>query len=457
MNGSTCPEHAAYDRAVHGDTVGTASRSGRPAAPDGPAVPDFDVLRSEYRSVRAFSEELCRPLAIEDYVVQSMDDVSPAKWHLGHVSWFFETFLLLPELDGYEPFHPRFSFIFNSYYNAVGERHPRPRRGVLARPTVEEVLAYRRHVDRHMTRLLANVGAAGAERVASVVEIGLHHEQQHQELMVTDFKHVFGVNPLHPVYCPARGGGNGASPGALDWVPCAGGLRWFGHAGPGFAYDNEGPRHQRFLPPYRLADRLVTNGEYRCFMADGGYRRPELWLSDGWDAVNREGWEAPLYWSRDGSDWHQVTLSGLRPIAPSEPVVHVSYFEADAYARWAGVRLPTEFEWEASAMDETPAPESANFVEEKAFHPRPCPPGAGLRQLFGDAWEWTASDYAPFPGYRPAPGALGEYNGKFMCNQYVLRGGSCATPRTHVRATYRNFFPPDKRWQFSGIRLADDG
>ena len=439
-----------YDRAVQGDTIAPAARAGRPSAPE------FDVLLAEYRSVRAFSEELCRPLAIEDYVVQSMDDVSPTKWHLGHVSWFFETFLLLPELGGYEPFHPRFSFVFNSYYNAVGERHPRPQRGVLARPTVAEVLAYRRHVDRHMTRLLANVSAA-AERVASVVEIGLHHEQQHQELMVTDFKHVFGVNPLHPAYRPASAGGNGAPPGPLEWVPCAGGLRWFGHAGPGFAYDNEGPRHQRFLPPYRLADRLVTNGEYVNFMADGGYRRPELWLSDGWDAVNREGWEAPLYWSRDGSDWQQATLSGLRPLAPSEPVVHVSYFEADAYARWAGVRLPTEFEWEAAAMDATPAAAVANFVEEKAFHPRPCPPSAGLRQLYGDAWEWTASDYAPFPGYRPAPGALGEYNGKFMCNQYVLRGGSCATPRAHVRATYRNFFPPGKRWQFSGIRLADEG
>ncbi len=410
--------------------------------------------------MRSFSEELCAPLATEDYVVQSMDDVSPTKWHLGHVSWFFETFLLAPELAGYEPFHPRFGFVFNSYYNAVGERHPRPRRGLLARPTVEEVLAYRRHVDRHMTALLAESDEAVAARLTPVVEIGLHHEQQHQELMVTDFKHVFAINPLHPVYRPAAAGGNGALPAGAapaphDWVSYAGGLRWFGHDGTGFAYDNEGPSHQRFLQTYRLADRLVTNGEYRRFMDDGGYRRPELWLSDGWDAVNRNGWDAPLYWSRHADDWQHATLSGTRPVPPAEPVAHVSYFEADAYARWAGARLPTEFEWEAAAAAADFVP--ANFLEELAFHPRPCPPGAGVRQLFGDVWEWTSSDYAPFPGYRPAPGALGEYNGKFMCNQYVLRGGSCATSRAHIRATYRNFFPPDKRWQFTGIRLANEG
>ncbi len=433
--------------------VVTRSHPSRPSA--------ADALLADYHRVRAFSEELCRPLATEDYVVQSMDDVSPTKWHLGHVSWFFETFLLMPELAGYEPFHARFNFVFNSYYNAVGERHPRPRRGLLARPTVAEVLAYRRHVDRHMTALLANL--PDAERLAPVVAIGVHHEQQHQELMVTDFKHVFAINPLHPVYQPAAAGaGNGALPAAAPapshWVAYDGGLQWFGRHGRGFAYDNEGPRHQRFLQPYRLADRLVTNAEYLRFMADGGYRRPELWLSDGWDAVNRERWEAPLYWSRHGDDWQQVTLSGLRPVAPAEPVVHVSYFEADAYARWAGARLPTEFEWEAAAVAEvSPATAVANFVEDLAFHPRPCPPGAGVRQLYGDVWEWTSSDYAPFPGYRPASGALGEYNGKFMCNQFVLRGGSCATARTHIRATYRNFFPPDKRWQFTGIRLADEG
>lgn len=389
-----------------------------------------------------------------------MDDVSPAKWHLGHVSWFFETFLLMPESIGYEPFHPRFNFVFNSYYNAVGDRHPRPRRGLLARPTVDEVLAYRRHVDRHMTALLTGLHGADSERLAPVVEIGLHHEQQHQELLVTDFKHLFAINPLYPVYRPAATGSNGrlpAAPAPHGWLECAGGLRWFGHDGTGFAYDNEEPRHQRFLQPYRLADRLVTNAEYLRFMAGGGYRRPELWLSDGWDAVKREGWEAPLYWSRDGDEWQHMTLSGMRPVAPAEPVVHVSYFEADAYARWAGARLPTEFEWEAAAVTEPNAAAPANFVEDMTFHPRPCPPGTGIRQLFGDAWEWTASDYAPFPGYRPVPGALGEYNGKFMCNQYVLRGGSCATSRTHIRATYRNFFPPEKRWQFTGIRLADEG
>ena len=430
--------------------------------PEQVASRSADSLLADYRRVRSFSEELCRPLAIEDHVIQSMDDVSPAKWHLGHVTWFFETFLLAPELPGYDPFHPRFAFVFNSYYNAVGERHPRARRGLLARPTVAEVLAYRRHVDRNVTALLAGLSGADADRLAPVVEIGLHHEQQHQELMVTDIKHVFAVNPLHPVYRPAAGGGNGilkpgSSPSPCGWIACPGGLRWFGHDGEGFAYDNEGPRHQRFLQPYRLADRLVTNAEFLGFIADGGYRRPELWLSDGWDAITRGGWEAPLYWSRDGDDWQQMTLSGMRPVAPAEPVVHVSYFEADAYARWAGARLPTEFEWEAAAAAHAEADASANHVEELAFHPRPCPSGAGMRQLFGDVWEWTASDYAPYPGYRAAPGALGEYNGKFMCNQYVLRGGSCASPRAHVRATYRNFFPPDKRWQFTGIRLADDG
>ena len=420
-----------------------------------------DSLLADYRRVRSFSEELCRPLAIEDYVVQSMDDVSPAKWHLGHVTWFFETFLLAPELPGYHLFHPRFTFVFNSYYNAVGDRHPRPRRGLLARPTVAEVLAYRRHVDRNMTALLTGLRGADADRLVPVVEIGLHHEQQHQELLVTDIKHVFAINPLHPVYQPAAGGGNGVlPPGAPQlhgWISCSGGLQWFGHDGEGFAYDNEGPRHQRFVQPYRLADRLVTNAEFLGFIADGGYRSPVLWLSDGWDAVAAGGWEAPLYWSRHGDDWQQMTLSGMRPVPPAEPVVHVSYFEADAYARWAGARLPTEFEWEAAAAAHPAADASANFVEERAFHPRPCPSGAGMRQLFGDVWEWTASDYAPYPGYRAAPGALGEYNGKFMCNQYVLRGGSCASPRTHVRATYRNFFPPDKRWQFTGIRLADEG
>ena len=442
---------AAYDAAVSNDAAG------RPASSEGRAIAEPGSVLADYRSVRAFSEELCRPLVTEDYVIQSMDDVSPIKWHLGHVSWFFETFLLAPENTGYEPFHPGFSFIFNSYYNAVGDRHPRPSRGLLARPTVVEVLAYRRHVDRHVTKLLANSHAVDAQRAATVAAIGLHHEQQHQELMVTDFKHVFGINPLHPAYRPAPVVGSGTLQTTLSWVACEGGLHWFGHAGPGFAFDNEGPRHQRFLQPYRLADRLVTNGEYLQFMADGGYRRPELWLSDGWDAVNRQGWDAPLYWSRDGNDWRQSTLSGVRPVAPAEPVVHVSYFEADAYARWTGARLPTEFEWEAAAAEVTPAAEAANFAEQMAFHPRRCPHGVGVRQMFGDAWEWTASDYAPYPGYRPAPGALGEYNGKFMCSQHVLRGGSCATPRSHIRATYRNFFPPDKRWQFSGIRLADDG
>jgi ergothioneine biosynthesis protein EgtB len=412
-------------------------------------------LAGLYLEVRRFSEKLCEPLVTEDYVIQSMPDVSPTKWHLAHTTWFFETFLLPDISRNYRPFDPGYRYLFNSYYNAVGPQFPRPRRGLLARPTVEQVWQYRRYVDRAVLEALAGTGRDGLGALAGVFELGLNHEQQHQELMLTDLKHVFSCNPLRPVY-RARSVGRSDDPGALHWKDCPGDLHWIGHAGAGFAFDNEMPRHQVFVTPYRLAARLVTNAEYTNFMADGGYRRPELWLSAGWDAVRAHGWEAPLYWEQQDGQWLMMTLSGLRAVEPHEPVCHVSYFEADAYARWAGARLPSEAEWEIPANGMGVC---GNFAGDGNYHPLPLrPPGSGeaISQMFGDVWEWTASAYAPYPGFQPAAGALGEYNGKFMCNQLVLRGGSCATPRSHIRATYRNFFPPEARWQFSGIRLAGD-
>jgi ergothioneine biosynthesis protein EgtB len=405
------------------------------------------ALADRYRAVRRCTEELCAGLEVDDFGVQSMPDVSPTKWHLAHTSWFFETFVLAGGLAGYRVFHPRFGYLFNSYYNAVGDRQPRDRRGHLSRPTVREVFAYRAHVDEHMAALLD--GAVGG--LAGVVELGLHHEQQHQELIVTDLKHVFAGNPLRPVY-RARPPETSSSAGPTCWSEFPAGVRWVGHAGPGFAFDNETPRHREVVPGFRLADRPVTCGEYLAFVEDGGYGRPEWWLSDGWAVCRREGWSAPLYWERQGGGWQLMTLAGVRPLDEAEPVCHVSYYEADAFARRAGARLPTEAEWETAAEG---APEAGNFLEAGRFHPAP---GDGGRpaQLLGDIWEWTASPYVAYPGYRPAAGALGEYNGKFMCNQMVLRGGSCATPRSHIRKTYRNFFPPDARWQFSGIRLAQD-
>jgi ergothioneine biosynthesis protein EgtB len=381
-----------------------------------------------------------------------MPDVSPTKWHLAHTSWFFETFVLIPTLPHYSPFHPMYGYLFNSYYNAVGERHARPQRGLLTRPTVEEIYQYRAHVDEHMQALLLNGDEARLAAVADVIELGLHHEQQHEELLLTDLKHVLSCNPLRPAYRELPSSPAGTS-GPLGWQAYPGGIAWLGHDGAGFAFDNELPRHRVFLEPFRLGTRLVTNGEYLAFMADGGYTRPELWLSDGWNTVNAQDWQAPLYWEQRDGNWHEFTLGGLRPVAPNAPVCHVSYYEADAYARWAGARLPTEVEWEVAAAALRPA---GNFVESEAFHPVPAPPGDGLRQMYGDVWEWTASAYSPYPGFRPTAGALGEYNGKFMCSQLVLRGGSCATPLSHIRASYRNFFPPDARWQFSGIRLAND-
>ncbi len=401
---------------------------------------------ADYHAVRSASERLCDPLVTEDYVVQSMPDVSPTKWHLAHTTWFWETFLLAPHLPGYVPFDPAFAFLFNSYYVTVGDRHCRQNRGQLSRPTVADVYAYRRHVDAGMERLLDDLPAAAAD----LIDIGLNHEQQHQELMLTDVKHVFWVNPLRPAYRPARP--SAAAEGVpMKWVKFDGGVRQIGHAGDAFAFDNESPRHKVYLEPFELGSRLVTNGEWKRFMEDGGYARADCWLSAGLATAKAEEWRAPMYWIEQDGQWWNHTLTGLRPVVDAEPVCHVSYFEADAFARWAGSRLPTEAEWEVAAES---VPLAGRFVEHGDGHPAPAVAGDGLQQMFGDVWQWTASAYLGYPGFRPPPGALGEYNGKFMCNQFVLRGGSVATPASHIRRTYRNFFPPDARWQFMGLRLA---
>jgi len=413
------------------------------------------ALATRYQQVRQSTEALAAPLAVEDYVIQSMPDCSPTKWHLAHVSWFFETFLLKPSSADYRSLDPQYAYLFNSYYNAAGDKYPRPQRGLISRPTVGEVYQYRRHVDEHVLDLLECAAAEDLADLAPIVTLGLNHEQQHQELIVTDLKHMLSHNPLHPVYV-TRHPNSAAHVAPTSWSEFAEGVYWIGHEGSGFAFDNEQARHREFIQSFRLASQLVTNGEYMAFIQQGGYQRPEFWLSLGWATVQQLGWQAPLYWEEDDGAWWQYTLSGLRLVDPAEPVTHISYFEADAYARWAGARLPTEAEWEVAAAT---VPIDGNFVESGRFHPQPLNGTAssvGLAQMFGDVWEWTQSAYSPYPGFRIAPGALGEYNGKFMCNQYVLRGGSCATPRSHIRPTYRNFFPPEARWQFSGVRLARD-
>lgn len=415
-------------------------------------------LKRRFTGVRRSTEALCSSLTPEDYVLQSMPDASPVKWHLAHTSWFFEAFVLGPA--GLSPLHEAYGYLFNSYYNAVGERHDRPLRGLLSRPTAPEVYRYRAQIDERVLDQIDSLGQARFADLAPVIELGLHHEQQHQELLLTDIKHAFAQNPLRPAYRdggPRAAGASGerAAPPALGWVGHDEGVAEIGWAGEGFAFDNEGPRHRVYQRAYQLADRLVTSGEYLDFIAEGGYRRPDLWLSEGWAAVGEQGWEAPLYWERRDGRFQTMTLDGIRDIDPAEPVCHVSYYEADAYARFAGARLPTEAEWEIAAAS---ARIEGNFVESGALHPTALrrPAAEGPRQLFGDVWEWTASGYSPYPGFKPLGGALGEYNGKFMCNQLVLRGGSCVTPVSHIRATYRNFFPPQARWQFSGIRLARD-
>lgn len=420
------------------------------AAPDGAAEP----LLQQYEAVRRCSETLAAPLSAEDQQVQSMPDASPAKWHLAHTTWFFETFLLKERLQGYRPFDADFAFLFNSYYEGIGPRHARPQRGLLTRPPLQEVMDYRRHVDAAMARVAAD---APDEAVAPLIALGLNHEQQHQELLLMDIKHAFSCNPLHPAYAPAAAAAlRQAAP--LRWVGVDGGIREIGHDGDGFAFDNEAPRHEVMLRDFRIASRLVTNGEYLGFMRDGGYARPEFWFMDGIETVRREGWQAPLYWrERDGA-WLEFTLSGLRPLDPAAPVGHVSYYEAAAYAAWAGKRLATEAEWEcAAAALPRDIERGANLLGSGKLHPAAAEDGGRqARQMIGDLWEWTQSAYSTYPGFRPAAGAIGEYNGKFMANQMVLRGGSCVTPPGHIRITYRNFFYPHQRWMFAGIRLAED-
>ena len=428
-----------------------ASKGTEVATATGSEIDQSEDLRVRYRLIREFSEKLRETLEPEDCVVQTMPEASPVKWHLAHTSWFFETFVLKEALPNHNLIHAQYAYLFNSYYNAVGKMHCRPKRGLISRPTLRETLEYRRRVDGIMDAVFEK--PAILEKFAPVIRLGLHHEQQHQELILTDIKHVFSENPLRPVFCE-RSTPKSAPVALVSWLSFPAGVCEIGYKGVGFHFDNEGPHHRQFVEAFQLMPRLVTNGDYLEFIEDGGYRRPEFWLSLGWYTVNEQRWEAPLYWEkRDGSGW-VFTLAGMRELDKDEPVCHVSYFEADAFARWAKARLPNEFEWEVAAAD---LPYAGNFAENKRFHPQPLNQTATrqpLAQMFGDVWEWTSSSYSPYPGYAPTVGALGEYNGKFMCNQYVLRGGSCATSRSHIRKTYRNFFPPNARWQFTGIRLA---
>jgi ergothioneine biosynthesis protein EgtB len=413
-----------------------------------------------FGQVRLATEAIAAPLSPEDCQIQSMPDASPIKWHLAHTSWFFETFILAPNVPDYRPFRPEFKVLYNSYYNAVGDKHPRPERGLISRPSLSEIYAYRQYIDAAMGETVLSHPASMTPKIHALIELGINHEQQHQELMLTDIKHLFSCNPLAPVYQP-RWPLVAVAKVAPRFIELAGGLVEIGHSDTQrFAFDNEMPRHKVYLEPFALANLPVTHGDFEAFIDDGGYERPELWLSLGWDEVVRSGWDSPMYWRRVDGGWHTFTLHGLVPIDRDTPICHISYFEADAYARWAGARLPTESEWEHAAgivgrhVDD-------NHLESGLLHPvapreGTTPARHDLHKMMDDVWEWTSSSYAPYPGFRPAPGAIGEYNGKFMCNQNVLRGGSCVTPESHVRSTYRNFFPPSARWQFSGVRLARD-
>jgi ergothioneine biosynthesis protein EgtB len=429
------------------------------------------ALSDHFRRVRQASLALTAPLSPEDCQAQSMPDASPIKWHLAHTTWFFETFVLEPHEVGFQPYDPAFRVLFNSYYHGIGERHARPLRGALTRPALATVLGYREQVQNRVLELL---GSSRSAAVHALVTLGCHHEQQHQELMLTDLKHLLSCNPLQPSYAK-RWPLQRAGTAPLGWHPVDAGLTTIGHGDDGFAFDNEGPAHQAMVHPFVLANRPVTHGDWDAFIADGGYRDPRWWLSEGWDWVQRESVDAPLYWRADGHGaWTTFTLHGRVPVDPHTPIVHISYFEADAYARWLAahdqrpIRLPTEFEWECAARSPHQLQPlqglpllgqvlPGNFAESQAFHPMPLVPRSdGKLQLFGNVWAWTSSSYAPYPGFRAAEGAVGEYNGKFMVNQQVLRGGSCATPASHIRASYRNFFPTHARWQFSGVRLACD-
>ncbi len=423
------------------------------AEPEAEPPPERAAWAARYDATRALTERLARPLSAEDQAVQSMPDASPTKWHLAHVSWFFETFLLKRHLAGYGAFNGDFNFLFNSYYEAAGARHPRPQRGLLTRPPLGQVLDFRHHVDHGMRRLIEAAGDARWAEVAPLVELGLQHEQQHQELLLTDIKHLFSCNPLLPGYRSA-----GAAPAStavpLAWCEAEGGVVEVGDGGTGFAFDCERPRHIVALSPFRLASRLVTNGEYLEFIGDGGYTTFRHWLADGWAVVQSQEWRHPLYWQEVDGAWFEFTLSGLEPLDAAAPACHLSYYEADAFARWAGKRLPSEAEWEVVARD---MPPRGNLLASGRLHPVAADPALPAPlQMFGDAWEWTQSPFGAYPGFKPAPGAIGEYNGKFMSNQFVLRGGACTTPDDHIRATYRNFFYPDARWQVSGLRLAED-
>jgi ergothioneine biosynthesis protein EgtB len=412
-------------------------------------------LEQRYRRVRHFSGKLCETLEPEDYVIQTMPETSPTKWHLAHTSWFFETFVLNQFFPDYQSLHPQFGFLFNSYYNAVGPFYSRAHRGLLSRPTVKEVLHYRSDIDLLVSDLIESADGQLLAKLEPILTLGLHHEQQHQELMLTDIKHVFWQNPLRPAF-RKRNQVKALPASAIRWLKFEEGLCWVGYEGAGFSYDNEGPRHRTFISAFSLASKLVTNAQYLAFIEDRGYQRPEFWLSLGWNAVKERGWNSPLYWEKRDGKWFTMTLAGVTELIPEEPVCHVSYFEADAFARWSGARLPTEEEWETASSG---LPLKGNFVESELYHVAPLASRGSEGkpvQMFGDVWEWTRSSYSPYPGYSAGSGALGEYNGKFMCNQYVLRGGSCATSQSHIRRTYRNFFPPDARWQFTGIRLAKD-
>jgi len=415
-----------------------------------------EQLLTRFHEVRNFTTRLCENLAPEDYVVQSMPDVSPTKWHLAHTTWFFETFILKKWVTSYRPEVPQYAYLFNSYYNAAGDMHRRDLRGLISRPTVDETHRYRSSVDSDIDKLISRADEKLFAEIEPIVILGIHHEQQHQELLITDIKHVFAQNPLYPVFREQNIDIVSANAAPMNFIGFEETIAEIGHDGSGFSYDNEGPRHRALVLAFSLASRPVTNGEYLEFIDAGGYARSEFWLSLGWMTVNEQRWQAPLYWIKRDGAWWNFTLSGPRPVDESQPVTHISYFEADAFANWRGARLPTEFEWERAAAK---IDIDGNFVESETFHPQPGRSSGQdrhLAQMFGDVWEWTRSAYSPYPGYRAAPGALGEYNGKFMCNQYVLRGGSCATSGSHIRRTYRNFFPPEKRWQFTGIRLARD-
>ncbi|MDO8550222.1 MAG: ergothioneine biosynthesis protein EgtB [Ignavibacteria bacterium] len=408
-------------------------------------------LINRFIEVRKLSLKLVSSLEVEDFVIQSMQDVSPTKWHLAHTTWFFEAFILHKAVPNYESIHPLYSYLFNSYYVQMGERWTRNQRGWLSRPTVKEIYQYRNHVDNSMIEFLINCSEDELKKYVSVVEIGLNHEQQHQELILTDIKHVLSINPLHPVYYKKieeyKTGIN-----QINWVEFAGGITEIGNEGKEFCYDNETPKHKTYIQPFAIADRLITNGEYLEFIESGGYEETTLWLSDGWALVEAEKWKALLYWEKKDGEWFYFTLNGFRRINPDEPVCHVSYYEAEAFAEWKGARLPTEAEWELAADN---LKYEGNFVDDENFHPVPLSSSDNkLKQMYGDVWEWTGSAYLPYPGFKPLPGALGEYNGKFMSGQMVLKGGSCATSKSHIRKTYRNFFPPQSRWQFMGIRLA---